>query len=206
MILVLGGSGYVGSEIVRRLANHGVPHCPLSRGDCDYYDAAQLGALIEQTSASFLINAAGFVGQPNVDACERQRTECLLGNAVLPGIIKQVCENASLPWGHVSTGCIFTEPAPRESGFQETDPPNFCFRHDNCSFYSGSKALGEELLGDAPQCYIWRLRMPFHHRDHPKNFLSKMIRYDRLVDARNSLTHLEDFARLCLECWERRLP
>ena len=33
-----------------------------------------------------------------------------------------------------------------------------------------------------------------------------MIRYDRLVDARNSLTHLEDFARLCLECWERRLP
>ena len=37
----------------------------------------------------FLINAAGYTGKPNVDACELHKADCLMGNAVLPGIIAQ---------------------------------------------------------------------------------------------------------------------
>ena len=44
----------------------------------------------------------------------------------------------------------------------EDDDPNFSFRSPPCSFYSGSKALGEEVLEGAENCYIWRLRIPFN--------------------------------------------
>ena len=40
------------------------------------------------------------------------------------------------------------ESAPEKiHGFTETDAPNFSFRDPPCSFYSGTKALGEEVVG-----------------------------------------------------------
>ena len=88
----------------------------------------------------------GIRAKPNVDACEMHKAECLAGNAVLPGTIAQACEAANVPWGHVSSGCIYTGSRPDGSGFTEEDAPNFSFRQNNCSFYSGTKALGEEVL------------------------------------------------------------
>jgi UDP-glucose 4,6-dehydratase len=88
----------------------------------------------------------------------------------------------------------------------ETDEPNFTFRQNNCSFYSGSKALGEEVLGSAANCFIWRIRMPFNHIDSERNLLSKLARYPRLVDARNSLSHLGESVAAAVECWRRRIP
>jgi putative intracellular protease/amidase len=67
-----------------------------------------LAAALREGRASFVINAAGYTGKPNVDACELHKTDCLQGNAVLPGLIAQACEQAGVPWGHVSSGCIFT--------------------------------------------------------------------------------------------------
>ena len=84
--------------------------------------------------------------------------------------------------------------------------PNFSFRFNHCSFYSGTKALGEEVLAGSNECYIWRVRIPFGPVDHPKNYLSKLLRYERLLEAVNSLSHLEEFVAACLDCWNLRLP
>ncbi len=45
---------------------------------------------------------------------------------------------------------------PDGSGFTEEDAPNFTFRQNNCSFYSRTKALGEEVL-TSYQRLIWRV-------------------------------------------------
>ena len=92
------------------------------------------------------------------------------------------------------------------AGFTETDPPNFTFRQNNCSFYSGTKALGEEVLAGASNCYIWRLRIPFNEVDSPRNYLTKVMRYDRLLEAQNSLSQLDEFVRATVECWQTRVP
>jgi UDP-glucose 4,6-dehydratase len=165
-----------------------------------------LAALIRDAKATFLINAAGYTGKPNVDACERDKAACLAGNAVLPGVIREACERTSLPWGHVSSGCIYTGARDDGGGFTEDDPPNFSFRTDNCSFYSGTKALGEECLAGARDVFLWRLRIPFDHVDSPRNYLSKLQRYRRLLDARNSISHLGEFVAAAWACWERRVP
>ena len=206
MIYLLGGSGYVGQAYQDLLTQKGVPFKNLRRADLDYGDTAALTAALKRDRPAFLINAAGYTGKPNVDACELHRTECLFGNAVLPGRIADACEAAGIPWGHVSSGCIYTGKNPDGTGFSETDAPNFTFRQNNCSFYSGTKALGEEILAGRPDVFIWRLRIPFDYRESPRNYLTKLMRYERLLEAENSISQLQEFVAATFACWENHIP
>lgn len=206
MIYLLGGSGYVGQAYQAILTRKGIPFRNLRRADVDYANRVELRAALTADRPSFLINAAGYTGKPNVDACELHRHECLAGNAVLPGVVAGACAEAGVPWGHVSSGCIFTGARPDGRGFTEQDTPNFTFRTNNCSFYSGTKALGEEVLAGKPDAFIWRLRIPFNHVGNPRNYLTKLIRYPRLLEATNSISQLEEFCAATLACWEKRVP
>lgn len=206
MIFLLGGRGYIGQAYQKLLSQRSIPHRVLLRESVDYTDLATLTALLERERPDFLINAAGYTGKPNVDACESDKANCLFGNAILPARIAEACAATGTPWGHVSSGCIYSGARPDGTGFTEADAPNFTFRQNNCSFYSGSKAMGEEVLQDAPSCYIWRLRIPFDSRECPRNYLSKLMHYDRLLDAENSITHLDEFTAASLACWERQIP
>ena len=206
MILLLGGNGFVGSAIQKNLTGRGLPFTVASRASSDYSNPNVLVKILRELRPEFLINAAGYTGKPNVDACEIHRTECLDGNAVLPGVIREACEQTDTPWGHVSSGCIFTGAKADGSGFTESDAPNFSFRQNNCSFYSGCKALGEEVLDGAENCFIWRLRIPFNNVNSERNYISKMMRYDRLLMATNSLSQLDEFADACVASWTQRVP
>ena len=206
MIYLLGGSGYVGHAYQQLLTRKGIPFRNLRRAEVNYSDPAVLRDALLRDKPSFLINAAGYTGKPNVDACELHKTECLFGNAVLPGIVAQACTAAGVPWGHVSSGCIFTGTRPDGTGFTETDAPNFTFRQNNCSFYSGTKALGEEVLAGTPNVFIWRLRIPFNHEENPRNYLTKLMRYQTLLEASNSISQLEEFVAATFACREKRVP
>ncbi|WP_221032961.1 sugar nucleotide-binding protein [Actomonas aquatica] len=206
MIYLLGGSGYVGQAYQDLLTRKNIPFKNLRRADVDYTDVATLTAALQADRPEFLINAAGYTGKPNVDACEQDKAECLFGNAVLPGRIAAACAAAGVPWGHVSSGCIYTGKNADGSGFTEDDAPNFSFRTNNCSYYSGTKALGEENLAGIDNVYIWRLRIPFDHRDNPRNYLTKLMRYQRLLEAENSISHLHEFVAATFACWEKRIP
>ncbi|WP_417740603.1 sugar nucleotide-binding protein [Rosistilla oblonga] len=206
MIILLGGTGYVGTAFQRKLTALQKTFRSVSRSEIDYTNLDALTTLIRDSNASLLINAAGYTGKPNVDAAEIHKAECLDGNAVLPGTIRAACEATKTPWGHVSSGCIYTGRRPDGNGFTEDDTPNFSFRTNNCSWYSGTKALGEEVLIDSPQTFLWRLRIPFDHQDSPRNYLSKLTRYERLLEAENSISHLDDFVTACIRCWTDRVP
>ena len=206
MILLLGGSGYVGKAYQRLFTRLGVSYRNLARKEIDYTDTHHLADLLAESRAEFVISAAGYTGKPNVDACENDKANCLFGNAVLPGRLREACEKTGTPWGHVSSGCIYTGTRPDGSGFREDDAPNFSFRTNHCSFYSGTKALGEEVLAGADHCYVWRLRIPFDEVDSPRNYLTKVMTYARLLEAVNSLSQLDEFVRATFECWQKRVP
>ena len=206
LIWLLGGNGYVGKAYAEFFSSRDIDYVNISRSDLDYSNPTMLSDALRTERPSFVINCAGYTGKPNVDACELHKTECLDGNAILPGVLKSVFEEAGVPWGHVSSGCIFTGRRSDGAGFTEEDDANFSFRTNNCSFYSGTKALGEEILKDAKDCYIWRLRIPFNEVDSSRNYLSKVMRYNRLLAAENSLSQLDEFVRATWECWEKRVP
>jgi dTDP-4-dehydrorhamnose reductase len=230
MILLLGGSGYIGSSFASALRLRGIPFAAPSRREADYTRFSTLHSLLKSTHAEFIINAAGYTGRPNVDACELDKASTLLGNTVFPVTVAAACESAGVPWAHVSSGCVYTgakvlsgglekiEPdltAPhlrpilrdashRVHGWVESDPPNFSFRSPPCSFYSGSKALAEEALAQFENVFIWRLRIPFDEYDNDRNYLSKIQRYPKVYDNFNSLSHRRDFVNACLDLWSRR--
>jgi dTDP-4-dehydrorhamnose reductase len=203
---LFGSTGYVGSQFRSTMDQYGLAWKAIRSSELDLTnpDAIQQG--LERLNAGFVINCAGYTGKPNVDACELQKRECLIGNTVVPSAISAACKKLGIPWGHVSSGCIFTGRRQDKQGFTETDPPNFSFRQNNCSFYSGTKALGEELLSEDDQCFIWRLRIPFNNIASPRNYLQKLISYQRLLQAENSLSNLEEFVAACLECHLKRVP
>ena len=124
MIYLLGGSGYVGQAYQTLLTRKGIPFKSVSRADLDYANPAALAEALRADKVTFLINAAGYTGKPNVDACELDKTNCLFGNAILPGRIAEACAAAGVPWGHVSSGCIYAGFRPDGTGFSETDAPN----------------------------------------------------------------------------------
>lgn len=231
-VLILGSTGYIGSQFLAEVKRRGWSHHAPSRHEADYTRYGVLVRLLRDLRPAFLINAAGYTGKPNVDACESHRSETLQGNALFPLTVAQACESAGVAWGHVSSGCIYagakvadggtvriekdlTLPALRSRvesnrasilGFSEEDAPNFSFRSPPCSFYSGSKALGEEALSGSPSTYVWRLRIPFDEVDGARNYLSKVQRYAKVYDNVNSISHRADFARAALDLWERRAP
>lgn len=206
MILILGGSGYIGQAYQNYFNQKHIKYLSLKRSDVNYTNTAILTEALRRTKAQFLINAAGYTGKPNVDACELNKADCLDGNVSFPIRVAHACTVAGVPWGHVSSGCIYTGARSDGSGFTETDPPNFSFRQNNCSFYSGTKALCEEILNGSPNVYIWRLRIPFNNRENPRNYLTKIMRYECLLDATNSISQLRDFVSASWECWEKRVP
>lgn len=232
MIILLGATGYVGQAFERELKRRGTKFRSISRSAVDYTRFDVLRRLLEETRPAFLVNAAGYTGKPNVDACETARADTLQGNTLFPMTLAHACEVAKLPWGHVSSGCIYagawvtengvrreekdlTRPEIRNMlstnreairGFVESDEPNFSFRQPPCSFYSGTKALAEEALVGASQAYVWRLRIPFDEVDNARNYLTKVQRYSKVYDNVNSLSHRGDFVSACLDLWEKRAP
>lgn len=206
MIYLLGASGYVGQAYQKLLTLKGIPFKSLKRKDLDYTDVATLVKALRTDKPDFLINSAGYTGKPNVDACETDKTNCLFGNAIVPGRIAEACEATNTPWGHVSSGCIYTGSRDDGTEFTEADAPNFTFRQNNCSFYSGTKALGEEILENTDNVYLWRLRIPFDNIESPRNYLTKLIRYENLLEASNSISQLDEFVAATFACWEKRVP
>lgn len=233
MILLLGASGYIGQAFAAGLQWRKIVFTPLSRREVDYSRFEVLLRFLRERKPTFVINAAGYIGKPNVDACENAKAETLIGNVVLPVTIAHACLEAGVPWGHVSTGCIYNgarlcgegggwrmepdlnKPDVRRlfdttpeafQGFTEDDEPNFSFRHPPCSFHNGTKVLADEAIKDCGQVFIWRLRIPFDEFDSPRNSLSKLQRYPKVHDNINSFSHRGDFVRACLDLWERRVP
>jgi len=232
MILLLGATGYIGKAFAGELQRRKEDFVPLSRQQVDYTRFDALLEFLKTKKPSFVINAAGYTGKPNVDACELHKADTLQGNSLFPQTVAHACAAAGIPWGHVSSGCIysgakivenggirtekdFTKPQLRAlvetspqslHGFTETDTPNFSFRDGPCSFYSGTKALGEEAIAGAGQGYIWRLLIPFDEIDNARNYLSKVQRYPKVYDNVNSVSHRADFVKACLDTWELRAP
>jgi hypothetical protein len=62
------------------------------------------------------------------------------------------------------------------------------------------------VLADKPNVYVWRLRIPFNNIDNPRNYLTKLLRYQRLLEATNSISQLEEFVASTFACWEKRVP
>ena len=186
-MITLIGHGYVGKHI----------SCELEKQELDYKWISHKDII---PKSDVIINAAGYTGFPNVDACELYKQETIVGNVIWP--VQLELNNINTPIVHISSGCVYTG---YDKEYAEEDEPNFNF--NNGSFYSGSKALGQKMLEPfMSKSYLLRIRMPFGDYDDPKNFLTKMKRYDKLISYDNSLSYMPDVARFAVACVTGNIP
>lgn len=140
-----------------------------------------------------VVNAIGKVGKPNVDWCEDHKEETYFTNVDLPLFLAETAWENQLPFIHISSGCIFDGKGP----FASSSKPNFIG-----SYYSYTKLTSEARLIDLQKKFplehleIHRIRVPFVAYPDPRNLITKLISYETIVDAPNSITYVPDYTEM----------
>lgn len=180
MKYLIFGNGYVANKFLNYFGSDALI------SDRRIEDYSVVKKEIEEKKPEIVINCAGKTGRPNVDWCEDHKMETMFSNVVAPLILARVCEELSVYMVHVGSGCVY-EGYKNGEGFGEDDQPNFFG-----SFYSRTKASSEKLLKEFPILQL-RLRMPFDSIPSERNFISKIIKYPKVISVPNSISVLDDF-------------
>lgn len=197
MKVVIIGTGFVAQAYLRCLHYLGYHPLVLSRSWLNYTDPEELEFTFRSYQPDVVINCAGYTGE-TVDDCEGN-LECYDANLVLPYNIALACNGLGLcPMIHISTGCVFNG----SGQFTEEDCPNFLK-----TAYGVTKLNAEQEIENIKEdCWIFRIRMPFSHISHRRNWLTKLMKYDQILDGLNSVTWIDEFAMRSWQLWQKAPP
>jgi dTDP-4-dehydrorhamnose reductase len=189
MILVFGGAGQLGQELVVRAKAKGVPLIAVSRAEADIADAAAVAAAIDRVKPSFVVNAAAY---NNVDRAETDVDAATRTNAVGPGVVAAAAAARGLPVVHVSTDYVFD--GTKHGAWREDDPVR------PLGVYGRTKAAGEESVRAATPRHLI-LRTAWLFGAYGANFVKSALKLaadrdviEAVADKRGSPTSTTDLA------------
>jgi UDP-glucose 4,6-dehydratase len=206
--LVWGSRGWIGSQFKAILNNRGWMVVDAeSRAD----NRVAVKAEVESVKPTHIVSLIGRTHGPGfttIDYLEQNgklvenMTDNLYGPLVLAGVAKE----SGLHMMYMGTGCIFEydayHPCTEEgvNGFTEEDKPNFFG-----SSYSTVKGFTDRIMAEefADTVLNVRIRMPISSVDGPRNFISKIIAYQKICSISNSMTVLDDILPLLVICLEK---
>jgi len=151
----------------------------------------ELSKELDEVKPTHVLMSAGITGRPNIDWCEDHKPETIRTNVIGTLNVADLCYSKNIHCTIYATGCIFkyddAHPLGSGIGFTETDSPNFAE-----SFYSETKGYMEQMLKCYPNCLILRVRMPISDDLFHRNFITKIVKYERVVNIPNSMTVLTE--------------
>ena len=135
--------------------------------------------------------SAGITGRPNIDWCESHKMETVRTNVIGTLNVADCTALRNIHCTVYATGCIFKydddHPLGSGIGFKEEEKANF-----DGSFYSKTKGFMEPMLACYPNCMILRVRMPISDDLIHRNFVTKIAKYEKVVNVPNSMTILHE--------------
>lgn len=176
---IVFGNGYIGNRLAALLPGAEIVAT-------DIADREAIFTVLKERRPNVAVNCAGKTGRPNIDWCENHAITTMRSNAIGPVVLAEECTAAGIFMAHVGSGCVY-EGDNGGRGFSEEDPPNF-----GGSLYSLSKSLAERALMQFPVLQL-RLRMPVDAVPGPRNLISKLVGYKRIISVPNSVSVLDDF-------------
>jgi len=190
-VLVFGGkTGWIGN-LMCELMEKEEKAVEVFRANSRIQNREAVAAELDEIKPTHVLNCAGITGRPNIDWCETHKPETIRTNVIGTLNLADLCHERSIHCTVYATGCIFVydEKHPEGSGigFTEEDAPNF-----DGSFYSETKGYMEPMLRCYPNCLILRVRMPISDDLIHRSFVTKILKYERVVNIPNSMTILSE--------------
>jgi dTDP-4-dehydrorhamnose reductase len=177
VILLFGGGGQLGQELVRMADARAIPLTAPTRAEADLMDAGALAGAIAKCRPAIVVNAAGYT---KVDLADTQLDEARRGNELGPALLAEACAAAGLPLIHVSTDYVFDGTKP--SAYTENDVP--C----PVNGYGRTKLAGEEAIRHRLSRHVI-LRTAWLYGEFGHNFLKTIV---RLASTRDELHVVSD--------------
>lgn len=172
-VLVFGGNGQVGQELLRALAPFGEVVATTRSGQlpdgtaCEVADFDQpdsLPALLDRLRPEVVVNAAAYTA---VDKAEQDREAAFRANAESPGVIARWCAAQGVPLVHYSTDYVFDGAG--NAPYREDEPSA------PLGVYGTSKRDGEDAVRAAGGRHLI-FRTAWVYASHGANFLRTMLR------------------------------
>ena len=205
-VLVYGHYGWIGPKFIEVLEKNGVEYI---RGNARVDNTKHLKDEILSIKPTHILATIGRThGQindriyPTIDYLEQpgKLLDNVRDNLFSPLQIALICRQEGIHFTYLGTGCIFEydQNHPQQSsttfteinkGFDETSLPNFFG-----SSYSIVKGITDRLMSDFESSALnLRIRMPITHElDNPRNFITKIINYEKICSVPNSMTVLNE--------------
>ncbi len=177
MILIFGGNGQLGQELMRAAPSQAISMRALSRTDADITDNAAVKAAFSQYKPDLVVNAAAYT---KVDLAESNLEAARRDNEVGPAVLASACAVAGVPMMHVSTDYVFD--GATAGAYRESDP--VC----PINVYGCTKAAGEDAVRQILKRHVI-MRTAWLYSEFGHNFLKTML---RLAATRDELRIVAD--------------
>jgi dTDP-4-dehydrorhamnose reductase len=144
-VLVLGGTGQIGSEVCRVFADRRV--LAPSHTELPFEDEASMAAFLDRVRPDLVFNATAF---HQLDQCDQNPSRAFEVNALAVGSVAKLCAKRGIRFATVGTDYVF-------SGYEER-PYTEDDREYPLNVYGISKLAGERFAAIAhPQTTIFRV-------------------------------------------------
>jgi nucleoside-diphosphate-sugar epimerase len=193
--LIYGGkTGWIGQKLTKMLEEQGkTVHAAVGRME----DRTAVEKDLDEFKPEFVIIAAGKTGRPNVDWCETNRPETLRANVIGTLNVVDCCYLRKIHVTNFATGCLYhySDAHPVDGKpVTEEDPPDFFG-----SFYSVTKGYMDSMLLAYDNVCTLRLRMPISDDLSHRSLITKLSKYEKLINIPNSMTVLYDLLPISLD-------
>ena len=204
-LLVYGSKGWIGQQFIKILKDKNIEFTEgLSRTDNENTLLGELEKIKPSHIISFIGRTHGTYEEQKIgtiDYLEKKGklVENVRDNLFSPFLLAHYCSLLNIHYTYLGTGCIFTydEEHPfgvEKNGFTEESVPNFFG-----SSYSIVKGFTDRIMKLYKNVLTLRIRMPITETLNDRNFISKIVNYEKICSVPNSMTVLPELLPYALD-------
>lgn len=206
-VLVFGGKGWIGNQLLQLLSiadNIEWVESSSVRANNQYAVEAELLEKRPTHVISSIGRTHGSIDGKEIHTIDYleepgKLVENVTDNLYAPLLLAHLCQIHHIHYTYIGTGCIFEYDAehPLDSpnhGFIEADKPNFFG-----SSYSTVKGITDQMMSWYPSALNVRIRMPITAAVNERDFITKIVRYEKICSLPNSMTVLDELLPILVD-------
>jgi dTDP-glucose 4,6-dehydratase len=211
-VLVYGSKGWIGGQFINLLLSKNIDFV---EGKSRVNSIEDVNAELEMVGPTHVVSFIGRThGKINdkvyttIDYLEQEGKlfENVRDNLFSPIILSDLCSKRKIHYTYLGTGCIFKfdEEHPfgeEKNGFVESSLPNFFG-----SSYSIVKGFTDQLMSLHNEYVLnLRIRMPITGEKNGRNFITKIVNYEKVCSVPNSMTVLPELLPFVIDMMKNNI-